>query len=87
MDGTRIPLERVVIAFDDGATPEEIVLRYPTLSLPDVYAVIAYYLHEREAVERYVRDRAVASDKVRAEVDQRFSSSEIRERLLQRRKA
>ena len=34
--GTRVPLETVVAAFTDGATPEEIVCQYPALSLPDV---------------------------------------------------
>ena len=41
---TRVLLELVVHAFQDGATPEAIVQGYPTLSLAEVYAVIAYAL-------------------------------------------
>ena len=48
---TRIPLERVIYAFNHGCVPEEIVHKYPTLDLADVYAVLAYYLRHREAVD------------------------------------
>jgi len=37
---TRITLDVVISAFHQGATPEEIVYRYPTLDLADVYAVL-----------------------------------------------
>jgi hypothetical protein len=36
--GIRVPLETVVSAFDRGAAAEEIVMRFPTLDLSDVYA-------------------------------------------------
>ena len=38
---TRITLGTVVSAFLEGATAEEIAQQYPTLSLADVYSVIA----------------------------------------------
>jgi uncharacterized protein (DUF433 family) len=44
---TRVLLELVIQAFQDGATPEAIVQQYSSLSLPEVYAVIAYYLRHR----------------------------------------
>jgi uncharacterized protein (DUF433 family) len=37
---SRVLLELVIQAFQDGATPETIVQRYPTLALADAYAVI-----------------------------------------------
>jgi uncharacterized protein (DUF433 family) len=37
---SRVLLEIVVRAFQDGATPETIVQRYSTLELADVYAVL-----------------------------------------------
>jgi len=40
--GTRVTLDTMVAAFKDGATAEEIVYQYPSLSLAEVYAVIAY---------------------------------------------
>ena len=48
---SRALLELVIRAFQDGATPETIVQRYSTLTLPDVYGVIAYYLRHRDEIE------------------------------------
>ena len=45
---SRVLLELVIRAFQDGATPEAIVQRYPTTTLADIYAVVAYYLRHRE---------------------------------------
>ena len=52
--GTRVGLETVVYAFQDGLSPEEIVQEYPSLSLEQVYATIAYYLHNRSEVDDYI---------------------------------
>ena len=53
--GTRVLLERIVHAFEDGATPEGIVQSYDTLALADVYAVLTWYLRHRAEVEDYQR--------------------------------
>lgn len=53
---TRVLLELVIRAFNDGETPESIVDSYSTLKLVDVYAVVTYYLANREEVDRYVRE-------------------------------
>ena len=52
--GTRIGIEFVIRDYRQGASPEEIVLRYPTLTLERVHAVITYYLHHRESMDAYV---------------------------------
>lgn len=39
--GTRVTLETIVAAFEDGATAEAIALQYPSVPLADVYALIA----------------------------------------------
>jgi uncharacterized protein (DUF433 family) len=52
--GTRIGIETVLEDFLDGASPEEIVIRYPNLVLEQVYAVITYYLAHRTAVDAYL---------------------------------
>jgi len=46
-----------LFALQDGATPETIVQRYSTLALPDVYAVLAYYLRHPNEVEEYLARR------------------------------
>jgi uncharacterized protein (DUF433 family) len=52
---SRVLLELVICAFLDGATAEAIVQRYDTLKLPDVYAVITYYLAHPARIDEYLR--------------------------------
>lgn len=52
--GTRVPIECVVGAYQDGLSPEEVVEEYPSVSLPRVHAVISYYLANRQQVEHYM---------------------------------
>lgn len=83
---SRVLLELVIRAFQDGATPESIVHRYPTLALSDVYAVIAYYLRHRSEVEGYLTQREQTAEEVRQRIEgQQGDLSEIRARLLARR--
>lgn len=52
--GTCVGIETVLRDYRARASPEEIVLRYPTLSLEQVHATITYYLANREATEAYL---------------------------------
>jgi uncharacterized protein (DUF433 family) len=52
--GSRVPLDSVIAAFGAGATPEDIVQSYDSLSLADVYAVIAYSLRHQTEVDEYL---------------------------------
>lgn len=84
--GTRVTLDTIVGAFEAGATAEEIAQQYPTVPLVDVYSVITYYLRHKPEVDAYLKEREVLADRVREEVERRFPSTGIRERLLARRK-
>lgn len=53
--GTRIGVEYILSAYQEGASPEEIALRYSTLSLEQVHAAITYYLHNQADMELYLR--------------------------------
>ncbi|MGF1990246.1 MAG: DUF433 domain-containing protein [Nostoc sp. ZfuVER08] len=80
---SRVLLEFVIRAFQDGASPESIVQRYSTLSLSDVYSTIGYYLRHQNAVEAYLNHR----EQLAESVQQRLSNiqpdlSLIRSRLL-----
>jgi uncharacterized protein (DUF433 family) len=83
--GTRVQLELVVEAFDAGATPEEIVQRYPSLDLPSVYSAIAYVLDHRAEIDGYVAQRRRAAVEIQGQVEARVSPDGIRARLLARR--
>lgn len=84
--GTRVSLDSVIYAFNEGSTPEEIVQQYTTLDLADVYAVISYYLQHRGEVNEYLAARRAQRDEIRKEVESRFDPHGIRDRLLARRK-
>lgn len=66
---SRVLLELVIRAFQDGATPETIVQRYETLGLAEVYAVVAYYLTHRQEVEGYLQEREEQADEVRRRIE------------------
>ena len=57
LKGTRVGIETVLYNFiHRQRTPEEIAATYPTITLEQVYATILYYLHNKEAVTRYLTD-------------------------------
>ena len=84
--GTRVPLDSVIYAFDEGATPEEIVQQYPTLNLADTYTVISYYLQNSDEVEKYLEQRRAQRQELQKEIETRFNPHGLRERLLARKK-
>jgi uncharacterized protein (DUF433 family) len=84
---TRVRLDTVIEAFRNGSTPEEIVYKYPSLNLTDVYAVITYYLWHRDEVNQYLNEQRRLNEEAKAENEKRFPSAGIRERLLARRAA
>ena len=48
LTGHRIGLEDVVHFFNEGSSPEMIVGQFPTVPLPLIYKVIAFYLENRK---------------------------------------
>jgi len=82
---TRVTLDTVVAVFKQGATAEEIVYRYPSLNLADVYATIAFYLNHQPEVETYLQRRQRQSQEIRAMNQARFDPQGLRDRLLARR--
>src|SRR5437588_7302668 len=55
--GHRIGIESVLYEYiHRRQTPEEIARRFETLTLEQVYATILYYLHNKEAVSKYLAD-------------------------------
>jgi uncharacterized protein (DUF433 family) len=85
VQGTRVTLDTVVGAFDEGCTAEEILLDYPSLKLADIYAVIAYYLRHREEVGAYLEQRQRKAEEVRRKIERVCPPDNFRERLLARR--
>ncbi len=85
---SRVPLETVVHAFNDGASAEEIAFRFSTLELADIYATITYYLRHPSAVEGYLASQDARAQEARRTIEaQQPDRRTLRERLLARRSA
>jgi len=57
LKGTRVGIETILYNFiNRERSPETIAQTYPTVTLEQVYATILYYLHNKEAVEKYLTD-------------------------------
>jgi uncharacterized protein (DUF433 family) len=83
---TRVTLDTVVAAFNDGASAEEIAQQYPSLTLADVYATVAYYLKHKTDVDAYLQAGEQVARQVQAENETRFNPIGVRARLLARHK-
>jgi uncharacterized protein (DUF433 family) len=81
---TRVTLDTVVTVFNQGMTAEEIVYRYPSLKLADVYATIGFYLNHHHDVEAYLQQRRTQAQEVRKMNEAKFDPQGLRDRLLAR---
>jgi uncharacterized protein (DUF433 family) len=52
--GTRMAVQNIVMDSQAGLSPEDIVAEYPHLSLAQVYAALAYYYANQEAMDREI---------------------------------
>lgn len=85
---SRVLLEIVIQAFQDGVSPESIVRRYSTLSLGDVYLTIGYYLQHPETIDAYLDRREQLAESVRQKLSIiQPDLSSIRARLLSQKKS
>lgn len=53
--GTRVGIEHLVREYNEGAGPEEIALRFPTVSLEKIHATITYYLANKAKMDNYIQ--------------------------------
>jgi uncharacterized protein (DUF433 family) len=81
---SRVTFDLVIEEYQNGAVPEDIVMRYSTLDLPEVYEAINWYLHQRDEAIEYLAERKAKADANRQEIERSFPMAELRERLLAR---
>jgi len=54
--GTRVSLDSIVFAFQEGLSPEAIVTEcFPSVKLEQVYGAITYYLAHRTEIDAYLQ--------------------------------
>ena len=77
--GTRVTLDTIIARHAQEDTPEAIHEGFPTVSLSDIYAVIAYYLANKNEIDSYLERRRAEGERIRREVEASYSP-EIRAR-------
>lgn len=84
---SRVLVDLIIRGFQDGATPETLFQRYPTATLADIYAVIAYYLRHTEEVEAYLVAQEHRSKDIQQKIEkQQGNLAGVRDRLLKRQR-
>lgn len=84
--GTRVGIETVLEDYLNASSPEEIAIRYPTLTLEQVYATITYYLHNQHEVDQYLERWRKYAEKSWQHQEQNPSPGVKRLRDLKRRR-
>ncbi len=66
--GTRVGIETILSDYLYlGLFPEDIAVRYPTLSLEQVYATVTYYWHKQEQLDAYLQEWREHGERMRQE--------------------
>ena len=81
LEGHRITVKHVVLDYQrEGMSPDEIVSAYPTLTLSDVHAALAYYYGHQAEIDADIKE----DDDHWAEI-QRQNPGRLSDRLRQRK--
>lgn len=65
--GTRIRVWDIYIAHEvRGESPDEITAQYPSITLADVHAALAYYWDNREAIDQQMKEADEYVEKMKA---------------------
>jgi uncharacterized protein (DUF433 family) len=79
-----VTLDSIVHEFNHGAAAEQIQDDFPTLSLREICATIAYYLGQPETVEDYLKRRERQAQETRLETEEREGTRLLDRRVRQR---
>src|SRR5260221_9788464 len=79
---TRVTLTTIIARHQAGDSPEDIQRGFPTVALRDIYAVIAYYLANREVVDEYIRQVGREGAETRSKIEALPSSTPLTHDML-----
>ena len=82
---SRVTLDLVISAFNEGALPQEIVKMYDALDLADTYFAIGYYLRHKAEIDEYIREGEEKADRLGEKLQTRYGQPGIREKLEARK--
>ena len=82
---SRVTLDTVVSAFQRGNTAEQIQHSFPSLTLSQIYGVIAWYIDHQEEANAYLKERQIEAEEIRQELEGESKYAEFRETIRRRR--
>jgi uncharacterized protein (DUF433 family) len=75
--GHRVRVQDVVIWHEEiGLSPHEIVARYPSITLADVYAALAYYHDHRGVIDRQIAADDALEAQLKAQIPSKLAQAE-----------
>lgn len=85
--GTRVTLDSIINYYRQGQIPEALHEGFPTVPLIDIYALIAYYLANRDELDTYLKHQEAHVELIRQEFEAKYPPKVTRAELLKRRDA
>jgi uncharacterized protein (DUF433 family) len=82
---SRVTLATLVGRYQVGDAPDDLHRGFPSVSLADIYAVIAYYLSHREEVEAYLQDIEQIGTEIRRQLEALPSHTPLTRDMLRAR--
>ena len=79
--GSRVTLITIVSRYEVGDTVEEIHEGFPSVTIPQINAIIAWYLDNRAPVDGYVKEAEAKAEKLRQEIESQPGYITLREKL------
>ena len=70
---TKVTLDILIARYQQGDSPEAMHEGFSTVSLTDIYAVIAYYLAHRDELDAYLKQRDDDVERIRQEMEARYT--------------
>ncbi len=84
---SRVLLDLVIHAYQNGEPPEAIVEMYNALEIADVFAVIAYYLAHQTEVDEYLHECDEKAEALRRKIEASQRPGPTKEELFARARA
>jgi uncharacterized protein (DUF433 family) len=86
VENSRVTLDSIVRQFKLGSTAEQIQEDFPSLSLREIYAVLAFYLEQTDFVEDYLKKQKAESQKLIEFIEQNLPTQNLRASIRARQR-
>src|SRR3954465_6061949 len=63
--GSRVSLDSVVHGYREGQQVEQIAMDFPSLTFEQIHGAIAFYLHNRDALQNYFKAQEARWEELR----------------------